>query len=240
LTQEGPAPEVIVSDDSPDDDIAEMVSGWTKIYSNLRYQRGPRSGNAADNWNAAISSATRDYVVLVHHDEFFARSDYLIAIGNQVTVRPGTCTLAGTTVVGTLRPSRFHTVTKLAARIGRPPWTLYASNWIGPTAALAFPRDVGVSFDRNLLSLVDVDFYARVLSRAELTSLDNVFVYSGAHVDQITAQHDLTALNRKEIRYIEARNIAASTLQRRVIQSTLWLRDKISGIRPVSPRKGPV
>lgn len=237
VSQVGPIHEIIVSDDSPDDRIRDMASRWSGLHPGLRYQEGPRTGNAADNWNSGIAAASGDYVVLVHHDEFFARPDYLAHIAQATVSYPGACIVARSDIFGTLRRSRIHWMARIAKATGRRSWTLYAFNWIGPTATFAFPRDIGLTFDRNITSLIDVDFYAQAIDKVgQITLPDHIYVYSVAHANQISAGHDLRNLNRREIRYIQARNNSFTSRRFRIIASLLWLRDMLSGLRPVLSR----
>jgi glycosyltransferase involved in cell wall biosynthesis len=227
-----------VSDDTPDDRIRDMVSRWTVLHSGLRYKEGPRTGNAADNWNSGIAAASGDYILLVHHDEFFVRPDYLAHICQAAASHPGTCVVARSDIFGTLRKSRIHAVARLAKATGRQPWTLYGANWIGPTATFAFPRDIDLTFDRNITSLIDVDFYAQAINKTGQIFLpDHIYVYSVAHPNQISAGHDLTKLNRQEIRYIQNRSNSFTPKRFRIIASLLWLRDMLSGLRPVLSRR---
>lgn len=237
VSQDGPLPEIIISDDSSDAQVSDLVAQWQKAYPTLRYQPGPRTSNAADNWNAAIAAASNDYVILVHHDEFFARPDYLTAVARTAAERPGTCVQVRSDIFGTLRKSRFRSMAKVADRLGRPAWTLYASNWIGPTATFAFPKAIGLAFDRNIKSLIDVDFYFQAIERNGIVVLDDVYVYSIAHAEQISVHHDLTNLNRQEIRYIKRRGTAINDKQYQAVRAVLWLRDAISSISPVLQRR---
>lgn len=238
ISQEGAIHEIIVSDDTPNNQIRDMVSCWSGIYPGLRYLAGPKSGNAADNWNNGISAATGDYILLVHHDEFFARPDYISTIAEAAARNPGNCIIARGDIFGTLRRSRIHLAARVAKAAGRQSWTLYAANWIGPTATFAFPKGIGLMFDRNITSLVDVDFYAQAIDKAGKFILpEHIYVYSIAHANQISASHDLTKLNRREIRYIKSRNNAFTPSNFRTIASLLWLRDVLSRLRPVLSRR---
>ena len=238
LMQDREPDEIIVSDDSSDPSVGDMVRDWSALYPTIRYVPGPQSGNAVDNWNRGIDEATGDYVILVHHDEWCASKDYFRQVETLILDQSSPVSVfVGSTVVGALRKSRHALVQKWAIRAGLPKWTLYASNWIGPSAALVFPRDRGERFDPVLKSMVDVDFYARVSEGRELLWLKGTHVYSGSHVDQITAQTDLHSLNMSELSYLKSRTISASAGQIRIIETVLRLRRYLSRFRQISPRR---
>ncbi len=197
LLQEAVEFEIIVSDNSRSTAVRDLIAGDPAL-SRVRYRRGPRSGNPVENWNAGLAAARAPICVLIHHDERLLYPRYLRdALG--ALARPGVAAvIGGVEVAGLDRPSRFALAGRLSRFLGRPTWLLPAINWIGPTAAFVFRR--GPSFDANLVQLVDVAFYRRVLRGGRGAFIERTCVGSlGHHRDQISARIDPVALARAEL-----------------------------------------
>lgn len=206
--------EIVITDDSSTSAVRTAVEGWMTLYPQIRYFPGPRSGNPIENWNAGIELARGDYVTVVHHDDWFARKDYLNSISSALVDAPsGSCIFAQATLVGGLRPTRFHLVSKAIAAIGRPLWSLLALNWIGPPSAFVFPNSTAERFNDKLRALVDVDFYFRVLQRRNLIKIEELSVLSGAHNAQITASFNIKTVSKDELGQIIEKDRCLSSMQ---------------------------
>lgn len=203
LTQEGVDLEVVVTDDSRSQDIADFVQMLQSHFGNLRYVQGPRSGRPIENWNAGMDAAQGKFIHLMHQDEFMVdrrflcRACELLLEGNDVVV-------ARSHVIGLDRPSMFGIVSSISDRISFPVWTLYAMNWIGSTASVVFRNASERRFDTTLTWLVDVDFYVRLLTSAERTArLPHVVIGSiGHHPSQISAGLEREQLHLQELSYV--------------------------------------
>lgn len=222
--------EIIVSDDSSSPSIRSFVSLLQNTYPNLRYIDGARSGNPVDNWNKGIASATGQYCVLLHHDEFFVDSHFLARAVIRLDAT-GEAAVAGVCVViGLNRRSRFALIRR-GARLLRPPvWMIYMVNWIGPTGVVLFRRGVAPSFDRSLIFTVDLHFYYALFTApggvGYLT--DIALVSLGHHEAQITARHEVRRIHLSELRRLlisDPKTI--STLKGCLLMLAVWARSKI-------------
>jgi glycosyltransferase involved in cell wall biosynthesis len=237
ITQTKPAFEVIISDDSSNADVEQVLAPFLKAYSNCRYIKGPQTGNPVDNWNHGIDKCRGDYITLVHHDDWFARKDYLQLLSDVLARGPtGRCAFAHATLVGGLRQTRVGFARLLGHSLGDPHWTLFALNWIGPPSAFIFPRETEERYDPNLRSLVDVDFYYRVAKQQPLLSVDTLSILSGAHADQITAGLDIKRVALDELKGIMNKNIGLTAAQGQILKLILKLRILID-FREITPKK---
>jgi glycosyltransferase involved in cell wall biosynthesis len=185
--QRDAAIEIIVTDDSRSSAIRDLVATLARLPSPVRFYQGPGSGNPVDNWNAGLALARAPLQVLIHQDEFLLNPLYLRgAVDALDRNAAAVATLAGVTVTGVERPSRFALVSPIAGRLPGARRLLPLINWIGPTAAFVFRA--GPRFDRGFVQLADVEFYGRVLETGPLVRLSGVSVGSlGHHDGQITA-----------------------------------------------------
>ena len=200
VTQVGVAAEVIVVDDSTSGEVRAFVESLRTLYPRIGYFPGARTGNPVDNWNAGLDRATGRYCVLVHHDEFLFDAGYLRRAVDALQSSGAVMLTAGHASAGQPASSRAALALRLARTFRLGPWSLYLINWIGPTAAVVFEAARRLRFDPGLVWLVDVDFYARLLSGGGVRiSDDEISVISMRHNKQITARIDSRVLKLQEL-----------------------------------------
>ncbi len=187
LDQEEADVEVVVSDDSGSEAIAAEVAAAGPD-PRVRYLRGPRTGVAADNWNAGLDKARAPLQVLLHQDEWFIDPRYLRRAADALA-RPGVvCAIGPARVTGVRRASRHHWVRPIGALPGAQA-LLPLVNWVGPTASVVFRGPE--RFDPAFVQLADVEFYGRLMRRGAVARLSGVCVGSlGHHGASITARID--------------------------------------------------
>jgi glycosyltransferase involved in cell wall biosynthesis len=196
--------EIIVTDDSSSPSIRDFVLAMRDRAPTIHYRVGPKTGNPVDNWNAGLDEARAPFHLLIHQDEFLVDRLYLRKAVDALDRTGAAAALAGVSVIGVNRPSRFGLVAPIAGRLWGAMRLLPVINWIGPTAAFMFRA--GHRFDPDLVQLVDVEFYLRVLRTGPLVRLPGVGVGSlGHHGAQISARIDAAALAVKELALLAGR-----------------------------------
>ena len=207
LAQTGVAPQIIVSDDSRSDRVRRYVADTARSKGAVSYLDGPRTGNPVDNWNRGLDAATAPLRVLVHQDERLIEPNYLRDAVDALRRTSAVAVIGRTMVDSGLRPSRHATVAAIGRRLPYAPRFLPMINWIGPTAAFVFRGDH--HFDRDLVQLVDIEFYGRVLKTGSYIVLLGSRVGSrGYHSEQITAKIDPISLALEELDALAARSPA--------------------------------
>jgi glycosyltransferase involved in cell wall biosynthesis len=200
-TQAGITPEIVVSDDSRNGAVREMTQGLATLFPNIRYVEGARTGNPVDNWNNGLDQARGRYRVLVHHDEFYLEPHCLRRAVDRLDRENGRVLLMGHRSVGQDQTSRYGLADRLARRFGYAPWTLYALNWIGPTAAVVYGGKPDLRFDPGLQWMVDVDFYYRLLDSGLIRD-PRAAVVSHRHEGQISARVERFATIERETAWL--------------------------------------
>ena len=234
LTQEYVKMEILVCDDSPSRDVCDLVGFLATHYQQLRYVNGTRSGNPVENWNRGLDEARANLCVVIHHDEFLVDSKYLRKALDKLKATDLPAVVGRCRVIGITRRSRFSLVQRLMLAVQAPLWTLYAVNWIGPTAVIVFSRLSNLRFDANLVYLVDVDFYHRLLATARSVEfLEGISVVSiGHHAAQITAECEVLTQSLKEARYTSlSASAKLSGFQRGLLIFFAWVRRLIGALR---------
>jgi glycosyltransferase involved in cell wall biosynthesis len=204
VAQRDVAMEIIVTDDSRSPAVADFMADTPGSTVIARYLKGPRSGNPVENWNAGLAAARAPLNLLIHHDEWLIEPRYLRKAVDALNRTGAAASLAGVTVKGVDRASRFGLVAPIAGRRWGAARLLPAINWIGPTAVFVFRS--GHRFDPALVQLADVEFYGRVLRTGPLVRLPGVAVGSLGHHDaQITARIDPRVQALRELAMLAAR-----------------------------------
>ena len=157
--------ELIISDDTPDDTVQQLLASFG-FDDRLRYYHNPVALGSPENWNAVVRYAQGVYIKILHHDDRFSHSQALSLFVRLLDEHPEadfafSASSAENIMHGSIenhRPSKDQ-VAQLAAE----PEKLFLKNIIGAPSATIYRNGLGIEYDRALQWLVDVDFYIRVL-----------------------------------------------------------------------------
>jgi glycosyltransferase involved in cell wall biosynthesis len=181
---------VVISDDSPDDTVKIAIEPYKSELSIVYIQNSPALKSPA-NWNNAIAHAKGDFFVLLHQDDWLfdpeALNKYLKAFSDNadagfVFCKNTAVTEDGTEIVLQHIPGLLHRLTKT-------PLHLVLAQVIGPPSNTMLRINIRekVQYDEDLIWLVDVDYYVRVLQAGyKYVYLDEHLVSIGLHEDQTT------------------------------------------------------
>lgn len=179
--------EVVISDDSPDEDIKEAIAPYTNTLS-VRYFHNQPALRSPRNWNAALDKGKGDYLLLLHQDDWFhdpkALSLFVQALEDPsidfVFCQNTAIDEEGKITILQARPY-------LLSEMGRKPNHLLLAQVIGPPSNTMLRRKVDVRYDERFIWLVDVDYYSRILKRGfRYRYLPQHLVSIGLHEDQTT------------------------------------------------------
>lgn len=156
--------EVILSDDSPDASVRDLVSEYEVHFPIHYFQNKPSLGTPA-NWNAAIAKANGEWIKLIHDDDWFARAD---ALGKfAAAAKSGKKFIFSAYANHIEQDSPLIEKKQLPVgwkkKIIREPMTLLAYNVIGPPSVTLFHHSIVEVYDERLKWRVDMEFYVRVL-----------------------------------------------------------------------------
>ncbi len=164
--------ECIVSDDSASQAVAEVVRPYTEERPKLvRYHRNTPPLGAPENWNKLLASATGDYVLLLHHDEFPEDVDFFKKLRRAILEQDQPDAIVLTCLVPTLGKKRLrqHQPTWLQKMtLKHAPNMLALHNVIGPPSALVLKAPLGIPFNPRLKWLVDVEWMIRILAMKDI------------------------------------------------------------------------
>jgi len=157
--------EVIVTDDTEDDSLRDIVAS-VSIPAPVTYLKNPRRLGAPQNWNHAVGLARGEYVKILHHDDWFlspaSLARFVALMEDHPAASLGFCAAENYDrfdhVKFVHRPS-----TESIAALRKDRNALFFQNLIGPPSSIIYRRGAGVCFDEKLKWLVDLDFYLQLL-----------------------------------------------------------------------------
>ncbi len=155
--------EVIISDDSDDDSVAELIKKYKSKFTIIYFKNTCPLGTPA-NWNYAISKAKGEWIKLMHDDDWFKNNDSLEKF--EEATRHGKKMIVSGYSNFIEQEKFFQNVASSSTqrkKILNQPFLLLANNIIGPPSVTMFHNSIIEKYDERLKWRVDLEFYIRVL-----------------------------------------------------------------------------
>ncbi len=179
--------EVIVSDDSNDDSVLDLVNSFKSKYSIQYNSNSPSLGTPA-NWNAAISKAKGDWIKIMHDDDWFSTNNSLQNFADASLKGPKFIYSSYSNFIeteGRLQPVR-HNKAQLN-RILKQPLLLLSENIIGPPSVTLFHRSILEKYDERMKWRVDLEYYIRIIKKEkEVYYIKEDLINVGVSESQVT------------------------------------------------------
>lgn len=179
--------EVVVTDDSPSDLVADLVSSYAN--RKIKYYKNQIPLGSPENWNKALSLATGEYIKIMHHDDWFSENSalrkfvLLLDLNKDVFFAASGCNDVAKEGIIAKRTIRQKDI----KGINENPRFLFNGNYLGAPSVTIFRNKKRFSFDKNLVWLVDIDFYIDVLLEyPQLATTTDRLVNIGISQSQIT------------------------------------------------------
>ncbi len=203
--------EIIITDDSPDESVKNLLKKFN-FSDKLKYFHNKTRLGSPENWNEAIRRASGEYIKILHHDDWFKGSDSLSKFVKMLELNPESdFAFSASEAMNSEKKFLFiHSVSKYQLKLlKKDPAILFFKNFIGAPSTTIYRKTINLEYDKKIKWLVDVDMYIRILKN------NKTFIYHQDPLIQITADgtHQVT----QEVRKDEA-------LQ---IRENLYLYDKI-------------
>jgi len=159
--------EIIITDDSLDDSVKELIQKYD-FDGKLKYFKNKNRRGSPENWNEAVKYASGEYIKILHHDDKFMCKDSLQEYVKMLEQNPSINFAFSATAIHYSMDSsknRIHKISPMELEVLRKnPTNLFFGNLIGAPSATIYRRSVGKSYDPQLKWLVDIDFYIQILS----------------------------------------------------------------------------
>lgn len=179
--------EIIISDDSPGEDIKDAIAAYQpaldiKYFHNQPPLKSPR------NWNNALDKASGELVMLLHQDDWLEATDALSTYVAAFEDGKTDFVFCRNTAIDengnmTILQERKYLLGEMASK----PNHLLLSQIIGPPSNTMLRRSIPTHYDEDFIWVVDVDYYARLLKAGyRYKYIDRHLVSIGLHADQTT------------------------------------------------------
>lgn len=158
--------EIIISDDTPDDSVKQIVDQF-KVDS-IRYFKNEKPLGSPENWNNAIRHAKGVYIKILHHDDHFTTKDALEKFVTAFSSSPSADLAFCYSDIFFKKINEHYLHKQSTAQLKRlqiQPEFLFFRNVIGAPSAVMFKNDKSILFNKEFKWLVDVEFYINYLSK---------------------------------------------------------------------------
>ena len=180
--------EIVISDDSPNQDIKLAIESYNSSIS-IKYYHNHPALKSPINWNNALNKASGSFYMLMHQDDWFetdtAIETYIKAFEANPQVDFVFC--RNTAIQPDGQVLRLQAIPSLLDDMQKHPNHLVRANVIGPPSNTMLRSNVSVRYDEAYIWLVDVDYYVQLLEAGHSNKyLDAHLVSIGLHEDQTT------------------------------------------------------
>lgn len=179
--------EIIISDDSDDNSVFELIEIST-LKDMIKYYKNEKSLGTPANWNYAISKANGEWIKIMHDDDWFTSELSLKQFYN--------ATFDGTRMIVSGYSNFFEkngSIEKKSStndqrnKVLNQPLLLLSENIIGPPSVIMVHKDVLEKYDERLKWRVDLEFYVRViLNEKKIKYIEEDCVRVGISESQVT------------------------------------------------------
>jgi glycosyltransferase involved in cell wall biosynthesis len=177
--------EIILTDDSPDDSVKEVVSLFPEL--NIKYHKnGPALGMPA-NWNYAMSLAKGEWIKIMHDDDWFVDNNSLQAFADNTSGNKKFIIARYFNVLSSGKIIEAAFPKSWERRIIDNPLILLSQNVIGPPSVMMIHKSCKEDWDTRMKWRVDIDYYVRILLKEKAFQLiDKRSINVGISESQVT------------------------------------------------------
>ena len=179
--------EVIISDDSNDHSVEELIKEFKGRFE-IKYFKNEKALGTPANWNNAISKATGEWIKLMHDDDWFANEHSLEKFASATkSGHPFIFSAYSNKVELTYKTEVVFFNENLKTAILKNPLLLLAKNIIGPPSVTLFHNSIKDKYDEGLKWRVDIEYYIRNISKGiEFTYINELLINVGVSESQVT------------------------------------------------------
>lgn len=217
--------EVVITDDSPDDELKNYISNYFSDFT-INYVKNTTALGTPENWNESIKYAKGKWIKLMHDDDWFANENSLAVFAKQTEVNDAYFIISAYTniyldenktelVIAKLFSFRFWHLKKNRA-------SLLSKNIIGPPSVVMHKNDAKIFYDKQFKWLVDIDFYYHVISSKQILYIQQALINVGLSKEQVTRScFRIAAVEIPEYFYF-MNKIGCDNLKNILVYDAMW------------------
>ncbi|MCF8406823.1 MAG: glycosyltransferase [Chitinophagaceae bacterium] len=179
--------EVIISDDSNDNSVEELLKDFKGKFE-IKYFKNEKALGTPANWNHAISKATGQWIKLMHDDDWFSNEHSLEKfVSATKNGHPFIFSAYSNKVELTNNTEMMFFNEKLKTSILKNPLLLLAKNIIGPPSVTLFHNSIKDKYDERLKWRVDIEYYISNISKGvDFAYINEPLINVGVSESQVT------------------------------------------------------
>lgn len=177
--------EVVITDDSDNDDIEKLVRKVSD--KRIRYIRNIKKLGHIFNWNAAIESAEGDYIKIMFSDDWFTYPESLDEFVRMLDDHPEADLAFSNSMQVSEKESFKRKVSEIFIPRLKEDWrSIFLGNEIGAPSDTIYRRN-GIKFDERSNWASDLELYLQLLQKnPHFAYTDRPLVSIGMHDEQYT------------------------------------------------------
>jgi glycosyltransferase involved in cell wall biosynthesis len=156
--------EIIVTDDSPDESVKQLVEEFAAQYP-ISYSKNIPAAGTPENWNIAIKKSKGEWIKIMHDDDWFAQPTSLKKFAE--ATENSSCNFIFS-ACNNIFPASGKQVNEYLSgwrkeMLDNDPFNLFYLNVIGHPSTVMHRRDDRIFYDKQFKWVVDIDFYIRYM-----------------------------------------------------------------------------
>ena len=180
--------EVIITDDSPDDSVEELLKK-NKSVANIQYFKNQTPLGTPENWNEAIRKANGTWIKLMHDDDWFADENSLQEF-YEATLKNPDCSFffSGYNNVADNQKAQPVFLSSMGKYLlQQNPLNIFKKQYVGNPSCTLIKKEVGLLYDNQFKWVVDFEYYIRCLQKVKtFYYIDRALVNVGINDTQVT------------------------------------------------------
>jgi glycosyltransferase involved in cell wall biosynthesis len=180
--------EVIITDDSPDGEIAKLAENYSAQF-HIQYFRNTPPAGTPENWNRALQKAGGQWIKLMHDDDWFSNKASLERFAAMATEHQETSFIYSAyekIIIGSDQRLPVLAGKFWLRRLSKNPTILFARNIIGPPSVTMQRAGIDLNYDKQLKWVVDIDYYIRWLKNSKAFYIAETLINVGISDQQVT------------------------------------------------------
>ena len=180
--------EVIITDDSPNDNIEKLLQlSFSTL--DVKYIKNERSLGSPANWNECIKYANGEWIKIMHDDDWFSGQNSLSMFYEAIVQHPDInfffSAFRNVDDTSGIKKEVYCTfIDQMYLRFDV--YNLLKKVYIGNPSCTLFKNNQNIYFDTDYKFVVDFDFYIQYLSSNKFKYIDSILINVGFNEDQIT------------------------------------------------------
>lgn len=229
--------EIIVSDDSNNDDVKQIIGLKYPELGIRYYHNSPALGTPA-NWNNAVAKASGEWIKMMHHDDWFLDENALQVFADHAKKDPEAKLLfCAFQNINTDNDSSYSgSISRFELFLLRANYLNLYKNFIGnPSCTLVSSTLKPYEYDKRIKWLIDFDFYTWYFRKhKKFGYIPRPLIAFRLHSGQVTAQAQQNPVVEIPESFLLLEKYGVSILRNIFVYDFFWRMYRNLGIRSIS------